>query len=209
MLTMEQIAPRRIIPVVVIEDYQFAAPLRAALMRGGLDCAEITCRTSAAIDAISAMAEDPGFVVGAGTVTTVDQVEQVVRAGAQFVVSPGLSDSVVRACADAGVPCVPGTVTATEVMRAIELGVTTVKFFPAETNGGLAAITALGGPFPSIRFVPTGGIRLSSLGTYLASPAVAAVGGTWLTPIEAQRSGDIASIERLVAESVAVSKAAA
>lgn len=206
---MEQIAPRRIIPVVVIEDYQFAAPLRAALMRGGLDCAEITCRTSAAIDAISAMAEDPGFVVGAGTVTTVDQVEQVVRAGAQFVVSPGLSDSVVRACADAGVRCVPGTVTATEVMRAIELGVTTVKFFPAETNGGLAAITALGGPFPSIRFVPTGGIRLSSLGTYLASPAVAAVGGTWLTPIEAQRTGDFASIERLVAESVAVSKAAA
>lgn len=209
MLTVEQIAPRRIIPVVVIEDYQCAIPLRAALMSGGLHCAEITCRTSAAIDAIASMADDPDFVVGAGTVTTVDQVEQVVRAGARFVVSPGLSDSVVRACTDAGVACVPGTVTATEVMRAVELGVTTVKFFPAEVNGGLAAITALGGPFPGVRFVPTGGIRLSSLGTYLASPAVAAVGGTWLTPIEAQRSGDFALIERLVAESVAVAEAAA
>jgi len=209
MLTVEQIAPRRIIPVVIIEDYQCAIQLRSALMSGGLHCAEITCRTSAAIDAIAAMADDPDFIVGAGTVTTVDQVEQVVRAGARFVVSPGLSDSVVRACADAGVACVPGTVTATEVMRAVELGVTTVKFFPAEVNGGLAAITALGGPFPGVRFVPTGGIRLSGLGTYLASPAVAAVGGTWLTPIEAQRTGDFASIERLAAEAVSVSEAAA
>jgi 2-dehydro-3-deoxyphosphogluconate aldolase/(4S)-4-hydroxy-2-oxoglutarate aldolase len=206
MLTVEQIAPRRIIPVVVIEDYLLATPLRGALIGGGLQCAEITCRTSAAIEAITAMAEDPDFLVGAGTVTTADQVERVVRAGARFVVSPGLSAAVVRACADAGVTCVPGTVTATEVMRALELGVRTVKFFPAETNGGLAAITALGGPFPDVRFVPTGGIRLSSLGTYLASQAVAAVGGTWLTPMEAQRSGDFASIERLVAEAVAVAE---
>ncbi|MDQ1246963.1 MAG: 2-dehydro-3-deoxyphosphogluconate aldolase / (4S)-4-hydroxy-2-oxoglutarate aldolase [Actinomycetota bacterium] len=209
MLTVEQIAPRRIIPVVVIEDYLLATPLRGALIGGGLQCAEITCRTSAAIEAITAMAEDPDFLVGAGTVTTADQVERVVRAGARFVVCPGLSAAVVRACADAGVTCVPGTVTATEVMRAVELGVTTVKFFPAETNGGLAAITALGGPFPDVRFVPTGGIRLSSLGTYLASQAVAAVGGTWLTPLEAQRSGDFASIERLVAEAMAVAEDAA
>lgn len=209
MLSTSEIAPQRLIPVVVIDDVRNAEPLREALKLGGLNCAEITCRTPAAFDAMRAMAEDPDFIVGAGTVTTVEQVYTTREVGARFVVSPGLSPTVVRACAEAGMACVPGATTATEIMAAVELGITTVKFFPAESSGGLPSIRALSAPFPNVRFVPTGGIRLASLGTYLEEPSVAAVGGTWLTPPAAQASGDFEEIRRLVAEALAVESAPA
>jgi len=209
MLSVTEVAPRRLIPVVVVEDARQAEPIREALKRGGLRCAEITCRTDAAVDTIRVMAEDPDFVVGAGTVTSVEQVAKTVEAGARFVVSPGLSSAVVRACQAADVACVPGAITATEIMAALDLGLTSDKFFPAEVSGGMAAISALSAPFPTVRFVPTGGIRVSSLSSYLSSTAVAAVGGTWLTPLAVQSSGDFREVERLTAEAVAVAEASA
>lgn len=175
-------------------------------MRGGLTCAEIVCRTAAAVDAIRAMAEDPDFVVGAGTVTTPAQADEAMRAGARFVVSPGLSGSVARTCAAADVTYVPGATTATEIMAAGDLGLTTLKFFPAETSGGLATISALAGPFADVRFVPTGGLRPANLAAYLAAPAVAAVGGTWLTPSIALETGDFDTVEQLVVEALAIAE---
>lgn len=203
MLSVMDVAPRRLIPVVVVEDARHAEPLREAIKRGGLTCAEITCRTPAAAESIRIFAEDPDFVVGAGTVLDAAQADTVVAAGARFVVSPGLKPAVVAACSQVDVACVPGATTATEIMAALDLGLTTVKFFPAETSGGLAAISALAAPFPLVSFVPTGGIRLSNLRAYLGSKAVAAVGGTWLTPASAQSAGDFDEITRLVAEAVA------
>lgn len=204
---MDQIGPLRIVPVVVIDDPSCAEPVREALKAGGLRCAEVTLRTATALTSIEVMAQDPEFVVGAGTVTAAAQVERCVSAGARFVVSPGLGPDVVRECVEHDVTCLPGAVTATEIMAALDLGISTVKFFPAEINGGVDAISALAAPFAGVGFVPTGGIRLSNLPEYLAQPAVVAVGGTWLTPMSAQREGAYSQIARLTAEAVAAAKA--
>jgi 2-dehydro-3-deoxyphosphogluconate aldolase/(4S)-4-hydroxy-2-oxoglutarate aldolase len=193
----------RLVPVVVLDDAADADALAGALVAGGLPVAEVTFRTAAAADSIRAMGARGDILVGAGTVLTAEQVDQAVAAGASFVVSPGLSRAVVERCAELGVLALPGAVTATEIQAALELGLSTVKFFPAGTSGGPAAIKALAGPFGDVQFVPTGGVGPANLADYLAIPAVAAVGGSWMVPRERVKAGDFAGIQQLTAEAVA------
>jgi 2-dehydro-3-deoxyphosphogluconate aldolase/(4S)-4-hydroxy-2-oxoglutarate aldolase len=201
---LEALSAARLVPVVVLDDAAGADGLAGALVAGGLPVAEVTFRTSAAPEAIEVMAARGDILVGAGTVLTVAQVDQAVAAGASFVVSPGLSTAVVRRCAEKGVLALPGAVTATEVQAALELGLSAVKFFPAGTCGGAAAIKALAAPFGGVRFVPTGGVGPGNLAQYLAVPAVAAVGGSWMVPRDLVAAGDFAGIQRLTAQAVAL-----
>ena len=174
----------------------------------GLMCAEITLRTAAGIEAMTLLrAAQPDLLVGAGTVVSVDQADRAIDAGAQFIVMPGFGDAVVARCIARGVPVFPGVVTPTEVMRAIDAGISDVKFFPAGTSGGLAHLKALGGPFPGVRFIPTGGIGLPELSSYLALPNVLAVGGSWMVGAELLRTGDWVAVRTLAAEAVAAVRA--
>lgn len=186
-----------ILPVVVIDDARDAEALGRALLVGGIHQAEITLRTPAALGALRILAGVPGLRVGVGTVLDPEQAEAAIDAGATFVVSPGLSESVLAVCERRGVQAVPGAVTATEVMRARSLGLRTLKFFPAESSGGPAALSALSSVFPDIAFVPTGGIDASSAAGYLALPSVIAVGGSWMVPRAAIAAGDFTGIEAL------------
>jgi 2-dehydro-3-deoxyphosphogluconate aldolase/(4S)-4-hydroxy-2-oxoglutarate aldolase len=197
----------RLVPVVVLDDAADADGLAGALVAGGLPVAEVTFRTPAAQDSIRAMAARGDVLVGAGTVLTPAQVDQAVAAGARFVVSPGLSRAVVERCQEHGVLALPGAVTATEVQAALELGLNTVKFFPAGTSGGAAAIAALSGPFGGVQFVPTGGVGPGNLAQYLAIGAVAAVGGSWMVPRDRVKAGDFAAIRQLTADAVALALA--
>lgn len=206
--TMAALSAARLVPVVVLDDAADAGPLAAALVAGGLPVAEVTFRTAAAPDAIRAMTDRGDILVGAGTVLTVEQVDQAVAAGASYVVSPGLSRAVVERCQERGVLPLPGAVTATEIQAALELGLRAVKFFPAGTSGGAAAIAALAAPFGDLAFVPTGGVGPKNLHDYLGVPAVAAVGGSWMVPRERIRSGDFAGVEQLTAEAVQLATAA-
>jgi 2-dehydro-3-deoxyphosphogluconate aldolase/(4S)-4-hydroxy-2-oxoglutarate aldolase len=198
---------RRIVPVVVLHDAHDAAPLGRAMMAGGLPVAEVTFRTSAAADSIREMTSIEGLIVGAGTVLNPDQVAQAVDAGATFIVSPGLRADVVRAAQDAGIPVLPGAVTPSEIMAALELGLDTVKFFPANVYGGAAAIKALSAPFGGVRFVPTGGVSAANLSDYLSLGCIPAVGGSWMVPVDAIREGAFATITELCAQAVAAAAA--
>lgn len=180
MTAVDVLEGHRIVPVVVLDDVARADDLGAALVAGGLPVAEVTLRSPAAVDVLRRIAQRGDLVVGAGTVLTADQVDLAHRAGARFVVSPGLSPEVVQRCQELDLPVIPGACTATEVMLALRLGLDTVKFFPAEASGGLAAVKALSAAFPQVRFVPTGGITAAGAPAYLAHPAVAAVGGSWM-----------------------------
>jgi 2-dehydro-3-deoxyphosphogluconate aldolase / (4S)-4-hydroxy-2-oxoglutarate aldolase len=195
----------RIVPVVVLDDADSAQPLAEALLWGGLPVAEVTFRTPAAEVALRRMAAVPGLLVGAGTVVSASQVDVAVEAGARFIVSPGLSRAVVERAQQHGVPVFPGVATATELMSALELGLRVVKFFPAETLGGVAALKAIAAPFPGVRFVPTGGITAATAGSYLALPYVAAIGGSWMVTAQLVASGKFDEVERLAAEAVAAS----
>lgn len=206
METLAQLAAARLVPVVVLDDAADAAPLAAALVEGGLPVAEVTFRTAAAADAIRAMSDRGDVLVGAGTVLTPAQVDEAVAAGAAYVVSPGLSRAVVDRCREHGVLPLPGAVTATEIQAALELGLSTVKFFPAGTSGGAKAIAALSAPFGGVTFVPTGGVGAANLHEYLDVPSVVAVGGSWMVPKDLVRGGDFAGITRLTAEAVALTK---
>ena len=196
----------RLVPVVVLEDAGDAGALAGALVAGGLPVAEVTFRTAAAGDAIRVMAARGDVLVGAGTVLTVGQVDEAVAAGASYVVSPGLSRAVVERCAEHGVLALPGATTATEIQAALELGLTTVKFFPAGTSGGAPAIKALAAPFGGVSFVPTGGVSAQNLADYLSIPAVAAVGGSWMVPKDLIGGGDFAGVARLSAAAVALAE---
>lgn len=196
----------RLVPVVVLDDASDADALAGALVAGGLPVAEVTFRTAAAQDSIRAMAARGDILVGAGTVLTPAQVDQAVAAGAAYVVSPGLSRAVVERCQEHGVLALPGAVTASEIQAALELGLTTVKFFPAGTSGGAPAIAALAAPFSGVRFVPTGGIGPKNLAEYLSIPAVAAVGGSWMLQRDRVKAGDFTGITRLTADAVALAK---
>ncbi len=204
MNTLSVLSMAYLVPVVVLDDAADADALAAALVAGGLPVAEVTFRTAAAQDSIRAMSARGDILVGAGTVLTVEQVDQAVAAGASYVVSPGLSRAVVERCREHGVLALPGAVTATEIQAALELGLTTVKFFPAGTSGGAAAIAALTAPFDGVTFVPTGGIGPKNLHEYLSIPSVAAVGGSWMVPRERVKAGDFAGITALTAEAVAL-----
>lgn len=201
---LRALAQHRIVPVVVIDDAGQAPRLGGALVDGGLPLVEVTLRTAAATDAIRALTDVPGLLVGAGTVLTAAQVDVAVAAGARFVVSPGTSRAVVERCAERGVLALPGAVTATEVQAALELGVDTVKVFPAAACGGSELIRALAAPFAGVRFVPTGGIGPRTLADYLELPSVTAVGGSWMVPRDAVGAGDTGTIRRLVADAVSL-----
>lgn len=197
-----------LVPVVVLGDAGDAGLLADALVAGGLPVAEVTFRTEAAGEAIRVMAERGDVLVGAGTVLTVAQVDAAVAAGARYVVSPGLSRAVVERCFEHGITALPGAVTATEVQAALELGLDTVKFFPAGTSGGPGAIKALSAPFGQVRFVPTGGVSPANLGEYLAIGAVIAVGGSWMVPADRVAAHDKAGLVDLIATAVATARAA-
>jgi len=170
-----------VIPVLVIDDVSQARPLAQALVAGGLKVLEVTMRTPAALDAIREMKQVPGAIVGAGTVVTTEQFEQVMEAGAEFIVSPGLSDRLAGPIIASGVPFLPGIATASDIMRGLDLGLEHFKFFPAETSGGLKALKALAAPFFQCQFCPTGGITEASAPDWLAFGPVLCVGGSWVT----------------------------
>ena len=206
----DQLAAARVVPVVTRLAPGDARALASALVRGGLSVIEVTLRAAGAIEAIGAIAADPpdGLLLGAGTVLTVDQVDAAVDAGARFVVSPGLSARVVARCAARGVPCIPGVVTATEVMAALDEGLDLLKFFPAEAAGGVMTLRALAAPFPQARWVPTGGITIANLAGYFAVPAVTAVGGSWMVRPELIEMGRFDELERLAREAATAAAAA-
>lgn len=191
-MTIDQImqtAP--VIPVLVIEELAHARPVAEALVAGGLPVLEVTLRTDCAIDAMAEMAKVPGAIVGAGTVLNVSDLNAALAVGAQFIVSPGLTERLGRAAVDAGVPFLPGVANAGDIMRGLDLGLERFKFFPAATSGGLPALKALTGPFGRIAFCPTGGISLATAPEWLAEPAVKCVGGSWIVP---KGAPDIAQI---------------
>jgi 2-dehydro-3-deoxyphosphogluconate aldolase/(4S)-4-hydroxy-2-oxoglutarate aldolase len=199
---LTRLTAHRLIPVLVLDDAEDALPLAHALVDGGLPVAEVTLRTAAGLASIEAMSQADDLLVGAGTVLTPAQVDQAVDAGARFVVSPGLSRPVVERCLELGVLVLPGAVTATEIQAGLELGLTTLKFFPAATSGGAPAIRALTGPFPDMRFVPTGGIGPNNLADYLAIRQVAAVGGSWMAPRDKIAAGAFQEIADLTRAAV-------
>ena len=172
-----------VVPVVVLDDVKDAVATANALLAGGVDVMEITFRTAAAADSIKAVAENcPDMLVGAGTVITLEQCKQAVECGAKFIVSPGFDEEVVRWCGERSVPITPGCVTPSEIMAAMKLGLTVVKFFPAGVYGGLSAMKALSGPFGGIKFIPTGGVNSHNIGEFIAAPFIHAVGGSWGCP---------------------------
>jgi 2-dehydro-3-deoxyphosphogluconate aldolase / (4S)-4-hydroxy-2-oxoglutarate aldolase len=195
---LDQLRMHVVLPVVVADDRDCAVSLGHALVTGGLPLAEVTFRTPAAPDVIRALAQRGDILVGAGTVLTPAQVDTAVDAGAVFIVSPGLSRAVVDRCLEHGVLPLPGVATATEVQAALEVGLDTVKFFPAESAGGVTAISALAAPFAGVSFVPTGGISAANLGGYLALPSVVAVGGSWMVPRDHLRAHDVAGLVGLI-----------
>lgn len=171
-----------VIPVLVIEDAATARPLAEALVKGGLRVLEVTLRTEAALEAIAEMKKVEGAIVGAGTVVNTDQFEQVMKADAEFIVSPGLTDRLGDAIVRSGVPYLPGIANAGDIMRGLDLGLTHFKFFPAETSGGLKALKALAAPFYQCKFCPTGGISAATAPEWLAFDPILCVGGSWVTP---------------------------
>ncbi|KFI24689.1 bifunctional 4-hydroxy-2-oxoglutarate aldolase/2-dehydro-3-deoxy-phosphogluconate aldolase [Paenirhodobacter enshiensis] len=193
-----------IIPVIVVKDAAHAVPLARALVAGGLPALEVTLRTPVALEAIRAMADVEGGTVGAGTLLTAADVKAAKAAGARFGVSPGLTETLVKACEDEGLPLLPGAVTASEVMRAMEWGYDCLKFFPAGTSGGAAAIKALGAPMPQVGFCPTGGVSLANATDYLSLKNVLCAGGSWVAPQAKMEAGDWMGIEDLAREAAAL-----
>lgn len=203
MSSLGALAGHRIVPVIVIDDPSHAVDLAHALLSGAINCAEVTMRTPGALDALRAMTSIDGFTAGAGTVRSIADWEAAVGAGASFCVCPGFDERIVERSLESNVGVLPGIATATELQRALQAGVTTVKFFPADRLGGLAGIRALSAPFPEIGFVPSGGVTAESAAAYLAHPAVPAVSGSWMAPRELIASRGFNEIARLSAESVA------
>ncbi len=193
-----ELAP--VIPVLVIHDVAVARPLAEALVAGGLPALEVTLRTACALDVIREMAQVEGGVVGAGTLLTPADVDAAVKAGAKFGVSPGATDTILQTCEDADLPLLPGAATSSEVMRLMERGYTTQKFFPAEANGGAPALKAIGAPLPQVKFCPTGGITAASAPTYLGLSNTLCVGGSWVAPQNLIDAKDWAAITELAKE---------
>lgn len=180
-----------VIPVLVIEDVADAVPIAEALVAGGIRALEVTLRTPAALDVIRAMSSVEGAVVGAGTVLNPRDLDASIAAGARFIVSPGLTESLGRAAIDSGIPFLPGTANAGDIMRGLDMGLTHFKFFPASTSGGVPALKALSAPLAAARFCPTGGISQATAPDWLAVPAVLCVGGSWLVPAGAVDTAEI------------------
>lgn len=194
-----------VIPVVTIDDARISIDLAQTLVGAGLPVVEVTLRTSAALDAISAIAKAvPEAVIAAGTVLAKSQIREVMDAGAKFIVTPGTPVKLAEALSEASIPVMPGCATVSEAMTLADLGFQHLKFFPAAASGGAAWLKSVHGPLPNLMFCPTGGIDRTSAGSYLSLPNVACVGGTWVTPAEAMRKGDMAQIGRLAAEAASL-----
>lgn len=192
-----------VVPVIVINDINDAVPLAKALVAGGVRTLEVTLRTACALDAIKLiMAEVPEAVVGAGTVTNIDQFNKVSELGVEFIITPGLTTSLLAAAVKGSIPVIPGIATLGELMTGAEAGLTSFKFFPAEINGGVAALKAFAGPMPDVKFCPTGGISLKNYRDYLQLKNVICVGGSWFVPTDVIAKGDFAEITRLAKEAV-------
>jgi 2-dehydro-3-deoxyphosphogluconate aldolase / (4S)-4-hydroxy-2-oxoglutarate aldolase len=194
-----------VVPVVVVDDPVHAVPVARALVAGGLPVIELTLRTPVALDAIRAIASEvPEILVGAGTIVTPGQAKEALDAGAQFLVSPGSTPSLLGAMADTGLPFLPGTATVSEVLAVLEAGYTELKSFPAEASGGAAFLKSVAAPVPAARFCPTGGITAATAPSYLALPNVGCVGGSWLTPADALASGDWGRVTELARAAAAL-----
>lgn len=193
----------RVVPVVVIDDAESAVPLAETLLAAGLNAIEVTLRTEAGLTSIERIAtEVPGMLVGAGSVRRASQVAEVKMAGARFVVSPGSSDALLDAVADAAIPFVPGAVTASEMLKLLDRGYTLQKFFPAELAGGAKFLKAVGAPIPEVSFMPTGGISTGNARDYLALDNVACLGGSWIAPASLLGEGNFDAIGRLATDAV-------
>jgi 2-dehydro-3-deoxyphosphogluconate aldolase/(4S)-4-hydroxy-2-oxoglutarate aldolase len=202
----DKVLSKKIVPVVVIHDANDVDPLSEALIDGGLPCAEITFRTAAALEAIYKMARRGDMLVGAGTVLSVAQVKQAVDAGAGFIVAPGLNPKVVTYCVENDIPVTPGVCTPSDIEAALDLGVEVLKFFPAGAFGGVKTLKALGGPYTTARFIPTGGINADNLADYLALPKVVACGGSWMVKSSDITGGAFEKIARLTREAVEIAQ---
>lgn len=195
----------RIVPVVKIDNPKKAVPLASALIEGGIPCAEVTFRTEGAKEAIKNMHEAyPKMLIGAGTVLNAQQVDEAIEAGATFIVSPGLNPKTVKYCQEKEIPILPGVATASEIEQAIELGLSVVKFFPAEANGGLKALKALSAPYYKMQFMPTGGINESNVKEYLAFDKIIACGGSWMVKDELIESGKFDEIQVLAKKAMEI-----
>lgn len=192
-----------IVPVIALDDIKCAGPLALALCKGGLAIAEVTYRTACAHEAIIEMKKTcPDMIVGAGTVLTKEQVDSAIDAGAEFIVSPGLNPAIVSYCLEKHVPILPGCATPSDLEKALELGLSIVKFFPAEANGGIKSIKAMSAPYKDLRFMPTGGINENNLSDYLAFDKIIACGGTWMVPKDLMKAKDFEQIEQLTRTAV-------
>ncbi len=196
----EMLADIRIVPVVVLDDPSGANELADALVAGGISCAEITFRTPAGLEALKSLRGRTDILLGAGTVLDAADVDLAADAGARFIVSPGFGADVAARCRERGLTAIPGVATASELQAAVAAGLRHVKFFPAEQAGGLPMLSALSGPFPEVRFMPSGGLRPDNVNAYLDHPAVFAAGGSWMVPRATIVAGDFQEIARLCAQ---------
>lgn len=192
-----------VIPVLVIDTVAHARPIAEALVAGGLPVLEVTLRTAVALDVIREMKQVPGAIVGAGTVLNEHALEDALEAGSEFIVSPGLTESLAKAAIAADAPLLPGVATSADIMRGLDLGLDRFKFFPAEANGGIPALKAISAPFGSVRFCPTGGITQASAPDWLALEAVLCVGGSWIVP---KGPPDPAAIEAMARAAAALAR---
>jgi 2-dehydro-3-deoxyphosphogluconate aldolase/(4S)-4-hydroxy-2-oxoglutarate aldolase len=199
---LEKVLQMKIVPVVTIHDAGHGDALADALIEGGLPCAEITFRTTAAADAIRTMAKRGDMLVGAGTVLTIDQVKLAVDAGATFMVTPGLNPRVVGYCREQNIPITPGVATPTDIETALDLGLRLLKYFPAEAFGGLKTLKAISAPYTALKFIPTGGINADNVIAYLEHPKVVACGGSWMVKSAFIATGQFDKIASLTRKAV-------
>ena len=197
------LTPGPVVPVIVVKKLEHAVPIAKALVAGGVRVLEVTLRTECAVDAIRAIAKEvPEAIVGAGTVLNPQQLAEVTEAGAQFAISPGLTEPLLKAATEGTIPLIPGISTVSELMLGMDYGLKEFKFFPAEANGGVKALQAIAGPFSQVRFCPTGGISPANYRDYLALKSVLCIGGSWLVPADALEAGDYDRITKLAREAV-------
>ena len=203
----KKIEELKLVPVVVLQDAKDAVPLAKALIAGGLPVAEVTFRTTAAADSIKAISEEcPDMLVGAGTVTNLEQAKKAKEAGAKFIVTPGFSKTVTEFAVENNIPVFPGCVTPSEIAQAVKRGLRVVKFFPAEQFGGVSTIKALAAPYAGIKFMPTGGINAGNLENYFNHKAIIACGGSWMVKGELVKDGKFDEIRRLTREATSLVK---
>lgn len=203
---MNRIEEIKIVPVIAIADSSKADGLATALINAGLPIAEVTLRTPSSLESLKAIAAHKEILTGAGSLKNVKDLENAINAGAKFAVSAGFSPEIAAESIKLNIPYFPGVATPTEILQAINAGITTLKFFPAETLGGVSALKAMSAPFPGIRFMPTGGISLSNMNDYLSLSSVIAVGGSWMVPQKLIDAGEFGEIERLTRETLGAIK---